>query len=95
MKHNVLIRNVIGNIRMMSIELAYNAPGISGRLLLSVLMPLLDCELIMKPKKIYKYWKYGEVFENDKLWNVRKFLKRHLLKRTCRFRKHKLKQFDE
>ena len=49
----------------------------------------------MKPKKLRKYWKGGEVWENGILWDVRKLLKRHLKKRTCRFFKHKKNMEDE
>jgi len=43
----------------------------------------------MKPKKLKKYWKSGEVFENGKLLDVGSIIKRFLKKRTCRWIKHK------
>ncbi len=43
----------------------------------------------MKPKKLKKYWKAGEVFERGVWWDVRNLIKRHLERRTCRWRKHK------
>ena len=43
----------------------------------------------MKPKKLYKNWKRGEVFENGTLWCVKGLRKRMAKKRTCRFQKHK------
>ena len=43
----------------------------------------------LKPKKLKKYWKAGEVFEKGILWDVRNIIKRHLKKRTCRWIKHK------
>lgn len=43
----------------------------------------------MKPKKLRKKWKSGEVWERGTLYNIKGLLKRHLKLRTCRFKKHK------
>ena len=48
--------------------------------------------IAMKPKKLKKYWKRGEVFERGILWDVKNLIKRHLHKRTCRWIKHKNKE---
>ena len=56
-----------------------------------LILNIIKLENNMKPKKLRKKWKGGEVWKNNTLWCVKKLLKRQLLKRTCRYRKHKHK----
>lgn len=45
----------------------------------------------MKAKKLYKYFKKGEMFIDGTLWWVANLRKRMVKTRTCRFQKHKNK----
>ena len=45
----------------------------------------------MKPKKLYKRLKAGELFENGVLWRV-DGLRKRMVRRIPRFKKHKGKE---